>query len=152
QQRTARQDELRAQRRENRATRGTRPGPRGFSGAGGGRVSYVEAPPEWRGTTVQVCGLWPFSAGSGTPMVGVPVGRELSGGATLCCDPISWFQRAGLIHNPSCLVLGKPGLGKSSLIRRMVLGLTAYGTYPMILGDLKPDYVDLITAMGGQVI
>src|SRR5690606_34731709 len=89
---------------------------------------------------------------SGTPMVGVPVGRELSGGATLCCDPISWFQRAGLIHNPSCLVLGKPGLGKSSLIRRMVLGLTAYGTYPMILGDLKPDYVDLITAMGGQVI
>src|SRR5690606_27092595 len=78
QQRTARQDELRAQRRENRATRGTRPGPRGFSGAGGGRVSYVEAPPEWRGTTVQVCGLWPFSAGSGTPMVGVPVGRELS--------------------------------------------------------------------------
>lgn len=128
------------------------PGPRGYAGRGGGRASYVEAPPEWRGTTVQVCGLWPFGAGSGTPMVGVPVGRELSGGATLCCDPISWFSRAGLIHNPSELVLGKPGLGKSTLVRRQVVGLAGYGVIPMILGDLKPDYADLIVAMGGQVI
>lgn len=128
------------------------PGPRGFGGRGGGRASYVEAPPEWRGTTYQVCGLWPFAAGSGTPMVGVPVGRELASGATLCCDPISWFSRAGLIHNPSAIVLGKPGLGKSTLIRRMVVGLAGYGVFPMVLGDLKPDYVDLIRAMDGQII
>lgn len=139
-----------ARKRPARAQRG--PGLRGFTSRGGGRASYVEAPPEWRGTTVQVCGLWPFGAGSGTPMLGVPVGRELSSGATLCCDPISWFQRARLIHNPSCLVLGKPGLGKSTLIRRMVLGLAGYGVFPMVLGDLKPDYVDLISAMGGQII
>jgi hypothetical protein len=85
-------------------------------------------------------------------MVGVPVGRELSTGVTLCCDPISWFQKAGLIHNPSALVLGKPGLGKSTLIRRITAGLTGYGVYPMVLGDLKPDYTDLIAAMGGQII
>lgn len=128
------------------------PGFRGIAARGGGRVSYIEAPQEWRGTTVQVCGLWPFGNGAGTPLVGVPVGRELGAGATLCCDPISWFQRAGLIHNPSALVLGKPGLGKSTLIRRMATGLAGYGVYPMILGDLKPDYVDLISAMGGQII
>ncbi|GAA2427086.1 ATPase [Actinomadura vinacea] len=128
------------------------PGYRGFGGRGGGRVSYVETPPEVRGTTVQLCGLWPFGAGSGTPMVGVPLGRELTSGATLCCDPISWFQRANLIHNPSVLVLGKPGLGKSTLIRRMVVGMAGYGVFPMVLGDLKPDYVDLIQAMGGQII
>ncbi|MCQ0019043.1 ATP/GTP-binding protein [Actinomadura madurae] len=109
-------------------------------------------PAEWRGTTVQVCGLWPFGAGSGTPMMGVPLGRELTTGAALCCDPISWFQRANLIHNPSALVLGKPGLGKSTLIRRMVLGLVGQGVFPMVLGDLKPDYVDLIRALGGQII
>lgn len=129
-----------------------RPGLRGFPGRGGGKASLVEAPPEWRGTTVQVCGLWPFAAGSGTPMSGVPVGRVLDNGATLCMDPISWFQRAGLIHNPSMLVLGKPGLGKSTLVRRLVLGLTGYGVYPMILGDLKPDYADLVRAMGGQIV
>ncbi|MEU5993307.1 ATP/GTP-binding protein [Spirillospora sp. NPDC047418] len=128
------------------------PGYRGFARRGGGRVSYVEAPPEWRGTTVQVCGLWPFAAGTGTPMVGVPIGRELISGASLCCDPISWFQRANLIHNPSALVLGKPGLGKSTLIRRMLLGLAGQGVFPMVLGDLKPDYVDLVRAMGGQII
>ncbi|MEU1627746.1 ATP/GTP-binding protein [Streptomyces sp. NPDC020096] len=129
-----------------------RPGPRGFLGRGGGKASLVEAPPEWRGTTVQVCGLWPFAAGSGTPMSGVPVGRVLDNGATLCMDPISWFSRAGLINNPSMLVLGKPGLGKSTLVRRLVLGLTGYGVYPMVLGDLKPDYADLVRAMGGQIV
>jgi hypothetical protein len=129
-----------------------KPGFRGFSRRGGGRSSYVETPSEWRGTTVQVCGLWPFAAGAGTPMVGVPLGRELTTGAAMCCDPISWFQRANLIHNPSALVLGKPGLGKSTLIRRMVLGLVGQGVFPMVLGDLKPDYVDLVRAMGGQII
>ncbi|MEV5326683.1 ATP/GTP-binding protein [Nonomuraea sp. N2-4H] len=129
-----------------------RPGARGYAGRGGGRVPYVEAPPEWRGTTVQVCGLWPFGVGSSTPAIGVPLGRELTGGATLCCDPISWFARAGLIHNPSELVLGKPGLGKSTLVRRQIVGLAGYGVIPLVLGDLKPDYTDLIAAMGGQII
>jgi hypothetical protein len=112
----------------------------------------VEALPEWRGTSVQVCGLWPFSAGAGTPMIGTPVGRVLGSGATLCMDPISWFRRAALIHNPSEMVLGKPGLGKSTLVRRQVLGLAGYGVFPLILGDLKPDYADLIDAMGGQIV
>ena len=47
-------------------------------------------------------------------MVGVPLGRSLISGATLCADPISWFQDAHLIANPSVFVLGLPGLGKSS--------------------------------------
>jgi hypothetical protein len=86
-------------------------------------------------------------------MVGVPLGPSLLTGATLCCDPISWFSRGTrLLSNPSVFVLGLPGLGKSSLIRRMALGLTGYGVMPLVLGDLKPDYVDLIEALGGQVI
>ncbi|MFJ3825989.1 ATP/GTP-binding protein [Streptomyces nodosus] len=129
-----------------------RPGWRGWPGRGGGAAAYVEAAPEWRGTTVQVCGLWPFAAGSGTPMVGVPLGRNLISGAAVCCDPISWFQRANLLLNPSAFVLGKPGLGKSTVVRRQALGLAGYGVHPMVFGDLKPDYVDLINALGGQVI
>jgi hypothetical protein len=132
--------------------RAPRPGPRGWPGRGGGASVYVQAPDEWRATTNQVCGLWPFAAGTGSPMIGVPLGRNLVSGATLCCDPISWFQRANLISNPSAFVLGKPGLGKSTLVRRTALGLAGYGVMPMVLGDLKPDYVDLIEALGGQVI
>jgi hypothetical protein len=115
-------------------------------------VSYVEAAPEWRGTSVQVCGLWPFAAGTGSPMIGVPVGRHLTTGATLCCDPISWFQRARLISNPSAFILGLPGLGKSSLVRRMTLGLAARGVIPLVVGDLKPDHVAVIEALDGDTI
>jgi hypothetical protein len=92
---------------------GKRPMPRGWPGMGGGYSTYVQAPAEWRGTTVQVCGMWPFAAGTGSPMVGVPIGRNILSGATMCCDPISWFMRAKLISNPSMFVLGKPGLGKA---------------------------------------
>ncbi|MFC9335257.1 ATP/GTP-binding protein [Arthrobacter sp. NPDC057009] len=129
-----------------------KPGPRGWRQRGGGVAAWVQPAPEWRGTTVQVCGLWPFIAGTSAPMIGVPLGRHEETNATVCCDPVSWFQRAQLISNPSVFVLGKPGLGKSTLVRRMVLGLAGQGVMPMILGDLKPDYVDLIEALNGQVI
>jgi hypothetical protein len=129
-----------------------KPSPRGFRGPGRGRVSYVEAPPEWRGTTVQVCGLFPFAVGGGSPTIGVPLGRNLLTGATVCCDPLSWFSRARLILNPSMFLLGLPALGKSTLVRRMVIGLAGAGTVPLVLGDLKPDYVDTVRALGGQVV
>ena len=104
-----------------------RPGRRGWPGRGAGEAMYVQAADEWRATTVQACGLWPFSAGIGSPMTGVPLGRNLLSGTTLCGDPISWFQTAKLIHNPSCFVLGLPAFGKSTLIRRMALGLAGNG-------------------------
>ncbi|MDO5684452.1 MAG: ATP/GTP-binding protein, partial [Propionibacteriaceae bacterium] len=129
-----------------------RPGPMGWLGRGRGETTVIDPAPEFRGTTKQVCGLWPWVAGAGTPMIGVPFGRHLVTGATLCCDPISWFQTAHLISNPSCFVLGIPGLGKSTGVRRMVTGLAGYGVIPLVLGDLKPDYVDLVQALGGQVI
>lgn len=43
-----------------------RPGLRGWRGGGQGEAAYVTAADEWRGTSVQVCGLWPFVGGSGT--------------------------------------------------------------------------------------
>jgi hypothetical protein len=87
------------------------PGSRGWGGRGGGTAALVPAVWEYRGTTVQVCGLWPFSSGTSSPMIGVPLGRHEETQATVCCDPISWFQRAHLISNPSAFILGKPGLG-----------------------------------------
>ena len=139
--------------RESRPKRATRQAPaRGFGGRGRGEAVILPSAAEWRGTTVQVCGLWPFGVGTGAPMIGVPLGKHLFSRGTVCCDPISWFQRANLISNPSAFVLGKPGLGKSTIVRRMATGLSGYGVQPLVLGDLKPDYVDLIEALGGQVI
>lgn len=128
------------------------PGSRGWVGASRGIAGHVSPVPFWRGTTVQVCGMWPWIVGAGSPVIGVPVGHHLFTGATVCADPISWFAQAGLISTPSQFVLGLPGLGKSTQVRRIVTGLAAFGIQPLILGDLKPDYVDLIEALGGQVI
>ena len=128
------------------------PGSRGWGGRGGGSASLVTGVREYRGTTVQVCGLWPFSSGTSSPMIGVPLGRHEETQATVCCDPISWFQRAHLISNPSAFILGKPGLGKSTLVRRMMLGLSGQGVHPLVLGDLKREHVDAVEAVDGQVI
>jgi hypothetical protein len=112
----------------------------------------MEPPAMWRGTTVQVCGLWPFAAGSGSPLCGAPLGQHLLTGVTVCGDPISWFRRAHLIANPSMFVVGRPGIGKSTLVQRMVFYMAATGVTPLVLGDLKPDYADTVRHIGGQVI
>ncbi|WP_242705382.1 MULTISPECIES: ATP/GTP-binding protein [Streptomyces] len=127
-------------------------GSRGMHGEGGGRVSYLDIPTEYRGTSRQVCGLWPYVVGAGTPMVGVPLGRNIITGATLCCDPIAWFERANLISNPSMFTLAKPGLGKSTINRRMIVGLDFRGTVSLVPGDTKGEYTALMRALGGQVI
>ena len=100
---------------------------------------------------MQVCGLYPFSVGSSLPMVGAALGPHLEGRGTVCGDPIAWFL-ANLISNPSAFILGRPGLGKSSLIRHLLPQLVDKGVIPMILSDLKPDYVPIIRQIGGQVI
>ena len=127
---------------------------RGVKGAGGGRMDAIPMPALWRGTSVQVCGLNPFSTGNPVPMVGVPLGKRMSDGQmqTVCFDPIAWFERAGILNNPSMSVFGIPGIGKSSLIRHIATGLAGYGTHTMVLNDQKPDYADLVDALGGQVI
>ena len=125
---------------------------RGWAGHGGGRATYVQAPVEWRATSVQACGMWPFSVGAGAPLVGAPLGRHLVTNTTVCADPISWFQQAHMLTSPTAAILGLQGKGKSSLIRRMLLALSGFGNVPIVAGDLKPDYVDLIRALGGDVI
>lgn len=131
--------------------RGNSWGPRGFRGRGGGAWALLPTPPTFRGTSAQVCGLWPYAAASTRPDLGVPVGADLATGATVCCDPFAWFH-AGLISSPSMLILGLQGLGKSSFATRQIIGLAHRGVVPLIAGDLKPDYVNTIRALGGQVI
>lgn len=141
-----------AKRKQRSKSEPAKPGPRGWARPYGGRAGVIIPAPEWRASTVQACGLWPMDASTGMPLVGVPLGQHLMSGATVCSDPISWFAEAGLIANPSLMVLGRAGLGKSTLIRRMITGLAAYGTFPLVVGDLKPDYRELVLALDGHVV
>ncbi|MFE3052106.1 hypothetical protein [Nocardia sp. NPDC059239] len=125
---------------------------RGYIGAGGGRMNVVGRPVEYRATTAQVAGLWPWSVGAGAPLIGTPLGSHLHTGAPVCFDPMNWFMRGSFITAPSLFVLGLNGFGKSSLVRRIVLGGVAQGITPLILADVKPDYRKLVELVGGQVI
>ena len=73
--------------------------PRGYVGPGGGRVGYVESPTEYFGTSRQVCGLWPFAAGTGAPPLRCPAAiRTLDeqhwalGSAPLVGHPIKMLE------------------------------------------------------------
>ncbi len=124
---------------------------RGWHGRRTGRVAHVEPGVEYQGTTFQICGLYPFLAGSGAPAVGTPIGRHMLWGEVVCLDPLAWL-RAGLVTNPGMFLLGQPGTGKSTLAHRLVTGAVAAGTKGLILGDTKPDYSRHVDHLGGQVI
>jgi hypothetical protein len=130
-----------------------RAGTRGLPGAGGGRSPHVPVPPEFLATTVQGCGLYPFAEGGAAPLVGAPMGRRLRGSGAVCFDPISWFDRSPrLIQNPSVFVLGLTNFGKSSTCAHMAIGSAAAGVVPLFAGDLKPDYRDVTTRLGGRPV
>jgi hypothetical protein len=123
----------------------------GWRQDGAGRVAHVSVAPEYQGTTTQVCGLYPFTAGSGAPTTGTPVGRHMLSGEAVCLDPLAWTREA-LVTNPGVFMLGEPGIGKSVMGKRQVTGAVATGTRVLILGDTKPDYTLLTRYLGGQVI
>ena len=116
-----------------------------------GRAPCAAPGVEYQATTTQLCGLYPFTAGSGTPTAGTPVGRHQLWGEVVCLDPLAWL-RAGLVTNPGMFVLGQPGTGKSALVKRLVTGAVCFGTRVLVLGDTKPDYTRLVAHLGGQVI
>lgn len=128
------------------------PGDRGWVVRGSGQTAVVQSALEWRGTTRQICGMWPFAGGSSLPPIGAPLGTHLLTGATVSADPMSWFV-GQIINVPSGFVLGRPSVGKSTLVRRMLAFLDWSGVIPMILADLKPDYRYLVEReMGGKMV
>ena len=123
----------------------------GWKAPPGGRAAHVAPGAEYQATTVQACGLYPFVAGAGAPVLGTPVGRHQLHGEVVCLDPLAWL-RAGLITNPGMFLLGQPGAGKSTLVKRLITGAVARGDTVLVLGDPRPDYTMLAECLGGQVI
>jgi hypothetical protein len=129
-----------------------RPVPRawGWPVPGGGRAGHVEDGTRFAGTTSQVCGLFPFAVSSGADVLGVPVGRHMHTAEPVGLDPAGWL-RAGLVSNTGVWVQGQPGIGKSSITKRMLVGLVGFGMRAIIPGDVKGEYTPLIHALNGAV-
>ncbi|MBY6438174.1 ATP-binding protein [Rhodococcus kroppenstedtii] len=111
---------------------------RGFKGPGGGRMATVLPPVEYRGSTRQVAGLYPWIFGASAPMIGPILGPHLKTGAPVGFSPLAAKER-GAITAPSCTIIALNGFGKSTLLRRMALGDIASGIRVIWPGDVKPD-------------
>ncbi|ASR39948.1 hypothetical protein BAY61_32210 (plasmid) [Prauserella marina] len=116
----------------------------------GGRSANVEAGTLFQGTTTQVCGLFPFASGSGSAPRGVPVGRHMFTAEPVGIDIGEWL-RTGQISNSGVWVQGQPGIGKSAIVKRLALGMAAFGNTVVIPGDVKGEYSPLVELLDGRV-
>ncbi|MGT2462962.1 ATP/GTP-binding protein [Sinomonas atrocyanea] len=123
---------------------------RGYRIAGGGYANLLDLPPEYRGSSRQVCGLWPFSSGSGAPLAGAPLGQQMITGQVVGLDHFGAFEE-GLIPNPSVYFMSNPALGKSTAVGKMCLWLAYRGVPSMYLGDVKGEHVLRTRKADGKV-
>jgi hypothetical protein len=122
---------------------------RGWMRPGGGYTNYVQTAGEWQGTTVQVCGLWPFGVYPSYPAIGIPSGVHERTGEPICGDPLSWFE-GGNLTSPSAAIFGLNGLGKSSLSDRWVIGWCDEGVIPINASDVKGEHSLIFKAVEGE--
>lgn len=122
----------------------------GWAVRNGGRSANVEAGTLYQGTTSHVCGLFPFAVSSGATVRGVPIGRNMLTAEPIGLDPSEWL-RDGLISNTGVWVQGQPGIGKSTIVKRMFTGMVGFGFVGIVPGDVKGEYSALIEALGGRV-
>lgn len=124
---------------------------KGFAGHGGGRWGNVPQPPDWYTTSVQLCGIYPFGAGSARPTDGAPLGRDMIADTAICTDPEALY-RAGVISSPSMMVFGINGVGKSSTVQTMALGMVGRGMTLASFDPMKGEHTALTEALGGTVL
>lgn len=102
-------------------------------------------------SSVTAASLFPFVAGAGAPRSGTLMGRHLLWGEPVHLDPFSWLG-AGLTTNTGMFQMGQPGTGKSAFAKRQILGLVRREVRPVIVGDPKGEYSQLVAQIGGQVV
>lgn len=122
----------------------------GWAVRGGGRAATVQSGTPFQGTTSQVCGLYPYAVSSGAAPRGVPIGRHMHTAEPVGLDPSEWL-REGLVTNTGLWVQGQPGVGKSTMIKRLMTGLSSFGFMSVVPGDVKGEYSALIESLGGTV-
>ncbi|WP_280404421.1 hypothetical protein [Nocardia brasiliensis] len=126
------------------------PAARGENRPFGGYAHNVDAGRLYAGTTTQVQGLYPFPAASGARVRGVPFGRHLHTAEPIGLDPSQWLID-GLVTNTGIWCQGQPGIGKSTALKRLLVGLVAFGFAAVIPGDIKDEYSAIVEELDGKV-
>lgn len=100
-------------------------------------------------TSEQTPVLWPLIAGDDPPPTGAPMGFNTLSGGSFYCDPLGWVNDDTIqVTNPNVFVFGKPGRGKSALVKAFMLRMIRFGYRSLVLGDVKDEYEDISRALG----
>lgn len=132
------------------AALGEAPPPRGRRRPFGGWAPNVEPGTLYQSTTAEMPGFYPFPAPAGARVRGVPFGNHLHTAEPIGLDPAQWLKD-GLVTNTGIWMQGQPGVGKSTGLKRIGMGLVGFGFTMIVPGDLKDEYTKLVRAMGGEV-
>jgi hypothetical protein len=81
--------------------------------------------------------------------IGLPIGRDLLTRELVCVDPPGWMGK--LTANPGVWVQAQPGVGKSAMTTRILVGLIALGHLGLVPADIKGEYAGLVAAVDGLV-
>ena len=131
-----------------------RPFPRAARARGTRRPGHGWAPtlPPLAGyqmTSEQTPVMWPLIAGDGLPPTGALIGFNVLTGGSFYCDPMGWVNDDSIqVTNPNVFLFGKPGRGKSALVKAFMLRMIRFGYRSLVLGDVKDEYEDISRALG----
>ncbi|MGB8382181.1 MAG: ATP-binding protein, partial [Dermatophilaceae bacterium] len=103
----------------------------------------------WRMTSDQAPVFWPFIAAPSLPPTGAQMGLDEFSGGCFYCDPNGWVLDEDIpVTNANIIAFGKPGTGKSSFVKELIVRMAEFGYQALILGDPKDEYEDLCAAFG----
>jgi len=106
---------------------------------------------QWRMTSDQAAVFWPFIAAPSLPPTGAQLGIDEFSGGSFYCDPNGWVLDDEIpVTNANVIVFGKPGTGKSSFVKELIIRMGEFGYRALVLGDPKDEYEDTCAAFGVQ--
>lgn len=103
-----------------------------------------------RATSAHLQAAYPFMGETGLGGRGIYIGREVYSGAAFCFDPFVLYER-GLLTNPSALIVGQIGFGKSALVKTYLARQAVFGRRSVVI-DPKGEYGTLARWFGAQPI
>jgi len=100
-------------------------------------------------TSEQTPVLWPLISGDGLPPWGAEMGYDVLSGGKFYCHPMGWVLDDTIpVTNPNIFIFGKPGRGKSAMVKAFMLRMIRYGYRSLVLGDVKDEYEDIARFLG----
>jgi hypothetical protein len=77
------------------------------------------------------------------------MGFNVLSGGTFYCDPMTWIGDDSIpVTNPNAFLFGRPGRGKSALVKAFLLRMIRFGYRSLVLGDVKDEYELISRALG----